>query len=532
MPPGVSDQVKGAPASDVPEGRQCLVLHCVAGVLHRKQGRLPTAAEVASAAAKVRKDLLDRAVSSDTALGPVPEELSRAEADLRIYAHDLRHWAHDKDYRCLAAYPLPFFSRYRLLFLRVDSRGHVTSEEIRGADATACSEPIVLVIYQGHMRLVCAAPGLVSGAFPHPRVVPALGWADLLEAAGTPEAWYKPGAVLRCAHCVPNQDTRRTGRGFGVLGLHPHFRAHAPTLKAGGPTVAPTPLSPAVGATCWCFGSAARAFARALRLLAVAAVCLECFVWPSAPEAPTHVWIDFRGARGLSASALGALARSASAAGCSVTLVGPAGVSAWSSALPALAASRVQASSVAPLCPVTWVKSSLTDRVGPDLSPARVASLFRSLARGRWGGGGGRRGGGQKPLTKTRIMGITVAGDRTLRKPWRGTRPARTCLAYSRDAEALPPKRKTPPKSERQRPHGGTPGRKPGLPGDDNLPRLGVFSALLPGSVCSRSSLRHCRSAGGRRLASCAASGRRGRALTTSRACEARTWKVWSRPHC
>ena len=165
--PGVSEQVKGAPSSGESEGRQCLVLHCVAGVLLRKQGRLPTAAEVASAAAKVRKELLDRAVSSDTALGPVPEELSRAEADLRIYAHD---WAHDKDYRCLAAYPLPFFSRYRLLFLRVDSRGHVTSEEIRGADAAASSEPIVLVIHQGHMRLVYAAPGLVPGAFPHPRV--------------------------------------------------------------------------------------------------------------------------------------------------------------------------------------------------------------------------------------------------------------------------------------------------------------------------------------------------------------------------
>ena len=163
--PGVSEQVKGAPSSGEPEGRQC---------------RLPTAAEVASAAAKVRKELLDRAVSSDTALGPVPDELSRAEADLRIYAHDLRHWAHDKDYRCLAAYPLPFFSRHRLLFLRVDSRGHVTSEEIRGADAAASSEPIVLVIHQGHMRFVYAAPGLVTGAFPHPRVVPALGWADLL----------------------------------------------------------------------------------------------------------------------------------------------------------------------------------------------------------------------------------------------------------------------------------------------------------------------------------------------------------------
>ena len=250
------------PLPGEPEGRQCLVLHCVAGVLLRKQGRLPTAAEVASAAAKVRKELLDRAVSSDTALGPVPEELSRAEADLRIYAHDLRHWAHDKDYRCLAAYPLPFFSRYRLLFLRVDSRGHVTSEEIRGLTRLPPREPIVLVIHQGHMRLVYAAPGLVSGAFPHPRVVPGFGWADLLEAAGTPEAWYKPGAVLRCAHCVPIQDARRTGRGFGVLGLRPLFRAHTPTLKAGGPANPSPPPPPSAGATCWCFGSAARAFAR------------------------------------------------------------------------------------------------------------------------------------------------------------------------------------------------------------------------------------------------------------------------------
>ncbi|CAE7796727.1 unnamed protein product, partial [Symbiodinium necroappetens] len=179
--PGVSDQVRGAPSTDEPEGRQCLVLHCVAGVLLRKQGRLPTSAEVASAAAVVRKELLERAVSSDTALGPVPEELSRAETNLRIYAHDLRHWAHDKDYRCLAAYPLAFFSRHRLVFLRVGPRGHVTAEQIRGADAPASSEPIVLVIHQGHMRLLHAAPGVVDGAFPHPRVVPALGWADLLE---------------------------------------------------------------------------------------------------------------------------------------------------------------------------------------------------------------------------------------------------------------------------------------------------------------------------------------------------------------
>ncbi|OLQ04788.1 hypothetical protein AK812_SmicGene12098 [Symbiodinium microadriaticum] len=162
------------------------------------------------------QELLARTVSSDTALGPVPEKLSRAEAALCIYAHDLRHWAHDKDYRCLAAYLLEFFAPYRLVFLRVDQRGRVTVEEIRGADAPSLSAPRVPI---------------------------------------------------------------------GIL--------------------------------------AARPFARALRFLAVAVVCFESFVWPTAP-APAHVWVDFRGAWDLSAVALSTLARSASGAGCSVTVVGPA----------------------------------------------------------------------------------------------------------------------------------------------------------------------------------------------------------------
>ena len=59
---------------------------------------------------------------------------------------------------------------------------------------------ITLVIYQGHMRLLHVVPGVVNGAFPHPRVVPALGWANLLEAAGTPEAW-----LSFAAHTAPRR---------------------------------------------------------------------------------------------------------------------------------------------------------------------------------------------------------------------------------------------------------------------------------------------------------------------------------------
>ena len=128
--PEVRDAVRQAPPNSSEEARQCLLLHCVAAVLARRQGVVPSPEAVKRAAQAVRKELLGRAVASDTALGPLPGEISRAEADLRIYAHDLRHWSHDKDYRCLAAYPLELFRPYRLLFLRVDPRGRVTAEEV------------------------------------------------------------------------------------------------------------------------------------------------------------------------------------------------------------------------------------------------------------------------------------------------------------------------------------------------------------------------------------------------------------------
>ena len=108
----------------------------------------------------------------------------------------------------------------------------------------------------------------------------------------------------RCAILVRTRNPGYTPWAF--VGLHPFFRQHA--LQA--------PRVP-IGIL------AARPFARALRFLAVAVVCFESFVWPTAP-APAHVWVDFRGAWDLSAVALSTLARSASGAGCSVTVVGPA----------------------------------------------------------------------------------------------------------------------------------------------------------------------------------------------------------------
>ncbi|CAE7264499.1 unnamed protein product [Symbiodinium natans] len=197
-----------------------------------------------------------------TSLGP---------ADLRIYAHDLRFWGHDKDYGCLAAFPCSFFSSHRLIFVRIDVRGRVTLEEVRGADTLLDSPPIWLVIHQGHMRFL-----------------------------------LPPTAQPLPVHCHPADPARRTGRGSSILGLRPLFRQTGRTvnslpLRVGGPP-------PSV----WCYGAGARIYVRALSLLAITAVWFEGACWPDC-QGPAHVWVDFRGDPGFPRGALRSLRESACA---------------------------------------------------------------------------------------------------------------------------------------------------------------------------------------------------------------------------
>ena len=69
-------------------------------------------------------------------LGPSPEELPRSEADLRIFAHDLLHWSHDKDYRTLDAFPPQALEKYTLHIVRMSASGELTQEVLHGLHST------------------------------------------------------------------------------------------------------------------------------------------------------------------------------------------------------------------------------------------------------------------------------------------------------------------------------------------------------------------------------------------------------------
>ena len=223
LPADFLSQIVGAAqtSSDAPEPKQCLLLHSCAGVLLAETGIVPTPEAVEKLATSVRQRLHGQAHEAQAALGPTPDELSRAEADLRIYAHDLLHWGYDKDYRCLAAFPDRVFAPYALAIVRVDHRGSTALEVLDGANYDSSPESTIwLLVSQGHMRLLHPPRPFVWPSTA--RQIQAVGWELHLEAAGCPEAWYRAQDVLRCHICQPKYPPeRRSGWGISVFGLSP-----------------------------------------------------------------------------------------------------------------------------------------------------------------------------------------------------------------------------------------------------------------------------------------------------------------------
>ena len=223
LPADFLSQIVGAAqtSSDAPEPKQCLLLHSCAGVLLAETGIVPTPEAVEKLATSVRQRLHGQAHEAQAALGPTPDELSRAEADLRIYAHDLLHWGHDKDYRCLAAFPDRVFAPYALAIVRVDHRGSTALEVLVGANYDSSPESTIwLLVSQGHMRLLHPPRPFVWPSTA--RQIQAVGWEPHLEAAGCHEAWYRTQDVVRCHICQPKYPPeRRSGWGISVFGLSP-----------------------------------------------------------------------------------------------------------------------------------------------------------------------------------------------------------------------------------------------------------------------------------------------------------------------
>ena len=120
-------------------------------------------------------------------LGEMPDEMTRAEADVRVFIHDFIHYNHDKDYRCLVAFPTDHFEAVKFHIVRMDQQGELTAEDITGLLHRNGKDPEVwLLVANGHMRLL----GKPKGAEEPPliRDVLAAGWEVHLEAAEGPVA--------------------------------------------------------------------------------------------------------------------------------------------------------------------------------------------------------------------------------------------------------------------------------------------------------------------------------------------------------
>ena len=224
LPADFVPQLAGAEpnASDAPEPKQRLLLHSCAGVLLAETGIVPEPEAVETLATSVRQRLHGQAHEAQAALGPTPDELSRAEADLRIYAHDLLHWGHDKDYRCLAAFPDPIFAPYALAIVRVDHRGSTALEVLVGANHDSSPESTVwLLVSQGHMRLLHPPRPFVWPATA--RQIQAVAWEPHLAAAGCPEAWYRTSFAVTFVSPNIRRNVARGGASvcLGSVRWHP-----------------------------------------------------------------------------------------------------------------------------------------------------------------------------------------------------------------------------------------------------------------------------------------------------------------------
>lgn len=213
------------------ESRQCLYLHCSAGVLMARHGKPPSLQDVQEATSRVRADAVWQAQEAAYHLGPCPEEVGKAEADLRTFAHDILKLDHDKGYRCLAAFPPSFFEGCTLQIVRMDPHGAVTIETIKIPSVEGPELQVWLLVSRGHMRLlgkpgVCDVPKIV-------REVEAAGWEVHLEAVEGPEACVRARDLSKCPRCDEAAgDPLRIGeRGPTTLGLYP---LPNPEQKIGG----------------------------------------------------------------------------------------------------------------------------------------------------------------------------------------------------------------------------------------------------------------------------------------------------------
>ena len=111
--------------------------------------------EVQALAAPMRGTLLVMAQQALRLLGPTPDLVSQAEGDARVFMHDFVWRDHNKDYRSLAACPLPELRDLLVNILRLDGQGNVVQEALVGThDDGNPKKAGWLLIHKEHMQLL------------------------------------------------------------------------------------------------------------------------------------------------------------------------------------------------------------------------------------------------------------------------------------------------------------------------------------------------------------------------------------------
>jgi hypothetical protein len=130
--------------------------------------------------------------------------------------HDILYPNHTKDYRTTAAFPLDQLDGLALCFVRVDHSYRASLDVIQGTQFRGRPRDCIwLHIKDGHLTLL--APEDYLHYFPCARVVPAVGWRQLLAAAEDSPCVHK---VQACRICSAEADNRhgRTGYEQGAIG--------------------------------------------------------------------------------------------------------------------------------------------------------------------------------------------------------------------------------------------------------------------------------------------------------------------------
>ena len=213
------------------EKRQCVTRVLAAGVLQRELGRPPTQIEVDEKAEEMRREHCYQAIDAAEQLGDAEEFVTAVEHELRTYVHDIVTPHHEKDFRCLAVFPLADLQEAKLVVLRADYRGDLLVETVVGSQWRSGGWHIWALISRGHMMLVQP-----------PAQWDATGWLRKEERFSTPclgfsffyhqrhdQSRTSPGRV-QCRLC---KGTRKAGEGPGETVVRRHSCLAAVAALAG-----------------------------------------------------------------------------------------------------------------------------------------------------------------------------------------------------------------------------------------------------------------------------------------------------------